>query len=99
MSSVLASRIAVCPEYQHLLHSCQKALAAWQQRQTVTQRDSFSERNAREMQQLQREYAGSYAQLESHERSCQTCQYISKVGGLDFESMSNALNHHYPNFT
>lgn len=99
MSSALASRIAVCPEYQRLLHSCQKALVAWQQRQTVAQGDSFAERNAHEVKQLQREYAGSYVLLESHERYCQTCQYISKVGGLDFESMSNALNHHYHQFT
>jgi hypothetical protein len=97
MSSVLASRIAVCPEYERLLNSCQKALAVWQQRQTLAQRNAG--RSPRELKQLQREYAGSYALLESHERYCQTCQYISKVGGLDFESMSNALNHHYHNFT
>lgn len=95
MSTALTSRIAVCVEYQRLLHSCQKALAAWQQRQTAAQRNSFSQQNAREVNRLQREYAGSYALLESHERYCQTCQYISKVVGLDFESMSNALNHHY----
>jgi len=96
MATVLGSRIAVCPEYQRLLHSCQKALAAWQQRQTLAQRGPIPDRGAREVRQLQREYAGAYALLESHERYCQTCQYISKVGGLDFESMSNALNHRHP---
>jgi hypothetical protein len=33
-------------------------------------------------------------QLESHEQFCQHCQYVSKVGGLDFESMASALNRH-----
>jgi hypothetical protein len=99
MSTALASRIAVCPEYQRLLHSCQKALAAWQQRQTLAHRDPNTSGSTGELKRLQREYAGSYALLESHERYCQTCQYISKVGGLDFDSMSNALNHHYHHFT
>jgi hypothetical protein len=43
---------------------------------------------------LQANYARAYAQLENHEHSCQTCQYISKIGGLDFESMYLALDQH-----
>jgi hypothetical protein len=32
--------------------------------------------------------------LEKHEQACQLCQYISKIGGLDFESMSHAVSAH-----
>jgi len=41
---------------------------------------------------LQTNYARAYALLESHEHTCRTCQYVSKIGGLDFESMSSVLN-------
>jgi hypothetical protein len=95
MSAAAAPRLAVCPEYQHLLDSCQKALAAWQHRRTLAERDSFAAQRIREeLKHFQEVYAKAYGLLEGHERSCQTCQYVSKVGGLDFESMSNALNHH-----
>jgi hypothetical protein len=97
MSTALAPRLEVCPEYQGLLDSCQKMLAAWQQRRTMAERNSLMQQRARvELRRLQEEYARSYAALEGHEQGCRTCQYIAKVGGLDFESMSIALNgpHH-----
>lgn len=44
-----------------------------------------------ELEQLQGKYVKTYALLEKHEQSCQRCQYVSKIGGLDFESMSHAV--------
>ena len=94
MTSSVAPRIGVCPEYQRLLHSCQTALAAWQQRQSLAGRGRIRAPRMRlELKRLQDQYAQASAQLESHEQFCQTCQYISKVGGLDFESMASALGH------
>ncbi len=93
MSSAAMSRIAACPEYQRLLDSCQTALGAWQQRQSSAQRRPLTPQRVQQLRRLQQEYAEAYAMLENHERLCQTCQYISKVGGLDFESMSSALNY------
>jgi len=93
MSTAVAPRLQLCPEYQHLLNSCQKALAAWQHRRTIAERlSSTGQRIREELKQFQEEYARTYALLEGHERNCPACQYVSKVGGLDFESMSNALN-------
>jgi hypothetical protein len=93
MSTAVAPRIGVCPEYQSLLHSCQEALAVWQQRRTHAERHSAAGQRIRaQLQHLQDAYTRTHAQLESHEKLCQTCQYIAKVGGLDFESLSSALN-------
>jgi hypothetical protein len=88
-----APRVGVCAEYQRLLDSCQKALAAWQQHRSLAERHSLASPRLRgQINRLQAEYARLYASLETHERVCMNCQYISKVGGLDFESLSSALH-------
>lgn len=93
MISATAPQLGVCPEYQLLLEKCQKALVSWQQRRTIIAQASLSGRSAAlELRRLQANYARAYAILESHEHSCRTCQYISKIGGLDFDSMASALN-------
>jgi hypothetical protein len=92
MSTAVASRIAVCPEYQRLLNSCQTALSMWQRKRTHAERSLAGPRVRSQLKQLQEQYARAYAALEGHEQFCQTCQYISKVGGLDFESMASALD-------
>jgi hypothetical protein len=97
MSTAAVTRVGVCLEYQRLLNVCQQALAAWQQRRTLAQRDHLAPRRHRvDLKRHQNEYARVCTLLESHEQTCQTCQYIAKVGGLDFESMSNALNRRHP---
>lgn len=93
MSSATAPQVSVCPEYQHLLEQCQKALATWQQRRTLVARSPMAARGVvADLKRLQANYTLAYAQLESHEHSCRTCQYIAKIAGLDFESLSDALN-------
>jgi hypothetical protein len=93
MSTAVAPRLAVCPEYQRLLDTCQRSLAAWQQRRTHAERAPLAGPRVRgELRRLQDDYERAYAVLESHEQVCQTCQYIAKVGGLDFESLTSALN-------
>jgi len=92
MTTAVVPQIGVCAEYQHLLQSCQKALVIWQQRRAIVERTYLVDRRVSEgLKRLQGNYARAHALLESHEQSCQTCQYISKIGGLDFESLSNAL--------
>jgi hypothetical protein len=88
-----APQLGACPEYQLLLEKCQKALSSWQQRRTLITHASMSGRNvAVELRRLQENYARAYALLDGHEHSCRTCQYISKIGGMDFDSMSTALS-------
>lgn len=94
MSAAAAPQIAVCREYQRLLEECQKALVHWQQRRTMIERSALADKRAAgELKRLQANYANVYMLLENHERTCQTCQYIAKIAGLDFESMASALDH------
>lgn len=53
---------------------------------------TMGSRAAVEQKRLQEQYARAYAALETHEHLCPNCQFVSKIGGLDFESMSSALN-------
>jgi hypothetical protein len=93
MSTAAAPRIGVCAEYQQLLDSCQRTLATWQQYRSVAERHSMVNPRVRgQLKRLQGNYSRAYALLEAHERTCLSCQYISKVGGLDFESLSSALD-------
>jgi hypothetical protein len=93
MSTATAPRVGLCVEYQRLLDSCQKALATWQQYRSLAERQAMvSPRVRGQLRRLQGHYSRAYAMLETHERICVQCQYISKVGGLDFESLSSALD-------
>ena len=93
MISATAPQLAACPEYQMLLEKCQKALVSWQQRRSLVAQASLAGRSAAvELRRLQNNYARAYAVLDGHEHSCRTCQYISKIAGLDFDSMSSALS-------
>ena len=86
---------AVCPDYENLLQDCREALETWQRRRTQLYREHVSGRSMSiELEQLQGTYVKTYALLERHEQSCQRCQYVSKIGGLDFESMSHAVKAH-----
>ena len=89
----MAPQLGQCPEYQLLLEKCERALVSWQQRRSIIAHASMAGRStALELKPLQENYARAYALLESHEHSCRTCEYISKIGGLDFDSMSSALH-------
>jgi hypothetical protein len=93
MNARTMPQIGTCPEYQLLLEKCRKALVSWQQRRTLAAHAALTGGSATvELKRLQENYARAYAVLDGHEHSCRTCQYISKIGGLDFDSMSNALN-------
>ena len=93
MISATSPQLGACPEYQLLLEKCQKALVSWQQRRSILVRASLAGRDVlAELRRLQENYVRAYAVLDGHEHSCRTCQYISKIGGVDFESMSSALS-------
>jgi hypothetical protein len=92
MSTATAPRLVVCTEYQRLLQFCQESLTALQHQRTLLERHSLCTPQLRqEVTRLQRDYERAYAALEHHEHHCQECQYIAKVGGMDFESMSEAV--------
>jgi hypothetical protein len=88
-----ASReLGVCPEYQSLLSRCQEALFSWQQHAALISRNArLGHGVTAELRRLESNYKQAYALLDRHEHECPDCQYVSKIGGLDFESMSSAL--------
>jgi hypothetical protein len=93
MPTEISTRYGVCLAYQRFLHDCQKALAAWQQQAAFISGNAFvGHQAARELKRLKSQYTRAYTALENHENSCPNCQYVSKIAGLDFESMSNALD-------
>ena len=95
MTAPVLPRSPVCPDYENLLQECRGALETWQRRRTQLYRDDVGSRSMSvELEQLQGRYVRTYALLERHEQSCQRCQYVSKIGGLDFESMSHAMKAH-----
>jgi hypothetical protein len=95
MTTSVSPQTAVCPDYEHLLQECRGALETWQRRRTELYRNAVNSRKMSiELEQLQGAYVKTYSLLEKHEQACQLCQYISKIGGLDFESMSHAVLAH-----
>jgi len=95
MTVTVLPHSADCPDYENLLQECRGALETWQRRGTQLYRDNVRGRSMSiELEQLQGKYVKTYALLERHEQSCQRCQYVSKIGGLDFESMSHAVKAH-----
>ena len=95
MTALALPHAPVCSDYENLLQECRGALETWQRRRTQLYRDSVNSRSmSAELEQLQGTYVRTDALLERHEQSCQRCQYVSKIGGLDFESMSHAMKAH-----
>ena len=93
MKTGISARSGVCEEYQGLLSNCQKALTSWQQQTAVLSRHTFvSHKATAELKRLQSQYTRACASLEQHEQECPNCQFVSKIAGLDFESMSSALD-------
>ena len=93
MTAEVSARSGVCLEYQRLLYSCQKSLASWQQQTALmSKRGIAGQKAAAELKRLQTQYTHAYAAMETHEHLCPNCQFVSKIGGLDFESMSSALD-------
>jgi hypothetical protein len=93
MTTAAAPQLGVCREYRTLLEDCQRALVRWQQRRTHAERTGLAgPRASEELKQLQTTYAHACAALEQHEQTCTICQYVSKVAGLDFESLASVVN-------
>lgn len=92
MTAEVSRERGVCPEYQRLLNKCRDALCSWQQHAALISRNTrMGQRVTAELRRLESNYKRAYAVLDRHEHGCPDCQYISKISGLDFESMSSAL--------
>jgi hypothetical protein len=92
MNAELSFKTAVCTEYEELLTACQNALERWRNR-----RDEFArlhvqgKRAGDELLHLQSDYARAHVRLEAHEQNCQTCRFVSKIGGRDYAAITKAV--------
>lgn len=90
MNAGISFKTAVCNEYERLLTACQNALESWRSRREEIARSHFRGKPASdELLRLQANYAKAYSQLEKHEENCETCRFVSKIGGRDFATIAN----------
>lgn len=90
MNAELFSNTAVCAEYERLLFLCEYALNAWRERrEEVSDSGLRGEEVAGELLRLQASYARAYSHLERHEDHCDTCRFVSKIGGRNHARVSH----------
>jgi hypothetical protein len=80
----------VCTEYEQLLHECQDALETWRRRRDeVTKEHLTGKEIGYELQKLQANYAKAYSNLNRHDKECELCQFVSKIGERQFPVSSS----------
>src|SRR4249920_3062347 len=90
MSQEVSFKTAVCTEYDELLHNCQDALEIWRRRRDEAARGNLTGKQiGDELQKLQANYAKAYAALNRHDKECELCQFVSRIGGGHFSTLSN----------
>jgi hypothetical protein len=91
MNEGLSFKTAVCTEYERLLHECQRALEAWRNRRDQVAKARLTGKQiGDELQMLQANYAKAYANLNKHDRHCELCQFVSRIGGRQYAAASNS---------
>jgi hypothetical protein len=90
MNAELFGNTAVCSEYERLLFLCEYALNAWRERREEVSNSGLPGKEvAPELLRLQANYARAYAHLERHEDHCDTCRFVSKIGGRNHARVSH----------
>jgi len=92
MNEGVSFKTAVCSEYERLLAECQRALESWRNRRDEIARLHLQGKTAGdELLRLQADYAKAHVRLERHEDNCEICRFVSKIGGRDYTSVTNAV--------
>ena len=92
MNADVSFKTAVCTEYERLLTACQNALESWRSRREEIAGSRLRGKQAGdELLRLQAYYAKAHAQLEKHEENCETCRFVSKIGGRDYTAIANSV--------
>ena len=92
MSAKLSVKTAVCAEYERLLAACRNALENWRnRREEIATLHLQGKQVGDELLRLQADYAKAHSLLEKHEENCQTCRFVSKIGGRDYTAITNAV--------
>jgi hypothetical protein len=88
MNRQLPFKSAVCTDYENLLFGCQKALESLRARREEIFARNFAKESADELARLHTDYERAYSRLETHEKRCEICQFVSKIGGRNYSSAS-----------
>jgi len=92
MSQEVSFKTAVCTEYDELLHDCQHALEIWRRRRDEAARGNLTGKQiGDELQRLQANYAKTYSALNNHDKECELCQFVSRIGGRHFATLSSEI--------
>jgi hypothetical protein len=87
MIQELSFKTAVCTKYEELLHECQRALEVWRRRREQVAETHLSGKEiGDELQKLQAHYAKAYSSLRRHDKQCELCQFVSRIGGRQIEA-------------
>jgi hypothetical protein len=90
MNQELSFKTAICPEYERLLITCNKAMELWRNRhEEIVAHRSIPKKAADELLRLQALYAKAYARVEQHNDFCALCRFVSKIGGRNQTAISN----------
>jgi hypothetical protein len=90
MHSENSFRTAICTDYEKLLFTCQRALESWHRCRDEVASLGFADKNiSDDLLRLQAAFARAYSQLESHDRHCELCRFVSKIGSRNFSITSS----------
>lgn len=91
MHSQRSCRTSICTDYEHLLFACQRAFQNFQRRREEVAAQGFTDEDTTvALRCLEIAYLGAYARLESHDRHCQLCRFVSKLGARNLSGSSVA---------
>jgi hypothetical protein len=92
MSQGVSFKTAVCTEYEQLLHDCQNALEIWRRRRDEAARTNLTGKQiGDELQKLQANYAKAYSALNRHDKECELCRFVSRIGGRQFSTLHSEV--------
>ncbi len=92
MSQEVSFKTAVCSDYEQLLYDCQNALEMWRRRRDEAARANLTGKQiGDELQKLQANYAKAYSALNRHDKQCELCQFVSRIGGRPFSTLPSEV--------
>ena len=92
MHQELSLKTAVCPEYERLMHECQRALQIWQRRRDHVAEEHWTGKQVGdELQKLQANYAKAYACVDLHNKECELCRFAARIAGHQLAGSSDNL--------
>jgi hypothetical protein len=84
-------KTAICTEYEKLLFACQKTLESWRNRREEVDPHGFLDKEiGDELVRLQANYARAYSRLATHDKHCELCRFVSKIGNRNYSTVSSA---------